>query len=150
MWENPTYSVFWNVFGVTCLRLERLASSVGFGTTAGLGPQEEPAVFRRNTRALRVLRDSGPVKRKGRSLPHRSPRYRYARLAAPALSHFARIPPAPDRKLQDLRHPGKSDVCLIPLISRGCMVGESLWHEPGSHFFRRPGRSGRGSAAHNN
>ena len=37
IWENPTYSAFWSVFGVTCLRLQRLASSVGFGTTAGLG-----------------------------------------------------------------------------------------------------------------
>src|ERR1019366_4196555 len=42
----------------------------GFRDDGGIGTQEEPAVFRRNTRALRVLRDSGLVKRKGRSLPH--------------------------------------------------------------------------------
>src|ERR1035441_7453572 len=30
IWENPTYSAFWRVFGVACLRLQRLASSVGF------------------------------------------------------------------------------------------------------------------------
>ena len=40
IWENPTYSAFWSVFGATCLRLQRLASSVGFGTTAGLGPRK--------------------------------------------------------------------------------------------------------------
>ena len=45
VWDNPTYSAFWSVFGVTCLRLQRLASAMGFGTTAGLGTQEEPAVF---------------------------------------------------------------------------------------------------------
>jgi hypothetical protein len=38
IWENPTYSAFWRVFGVTCLRMQRLASSVGFGATARLGP----------------------------------------------------------------------------------------------------------------
>jgi hypothetical protein len=38
IWENPTYSAFWSVFGAAWLRLQRLASSVGFGTTAGLGP----------------------------------------------------------------------------------------------------------------
>ena len=37
---NPTYSAFWSVFGVTCLRLQRLVSPVGFGTTARLGPRE--------------------------------------------------------------------------------------------------------------
>jgi hypothetical protein len=37
---NPTYSAFWSVFGVTCLRLQRLASSVGFGTTARLAPRK--------------------------------------------------------------------------------------------------------------
>src|ERR1039458_4605811 len=35
---NPTYSAFWSVFGVTCPRLQRLASSVGFGTTARVTP----------------------------------------------------------------------------------------------------------------
>src|ERR1039457_2183494 len=38
--ENPTYSAFWRVFGVTCLRMQRLASSMGFGTMAGLGPRK--------------------------------------------------------------------------------------------------------------
>ena len=47
----------------------------GLGDNGAIGTQEESAVFRRNTRALRVLRDSGPVERKGRSLPHHSPRY---------------------------------------------------------------------------
>ena len=36
--ENPTYSAFRGVSGVTCLRLQRLASLMGFGTTARLGP----------------------------------------------------------------------------------------------------------------
>jgi hypothetical protein len=40
IWENPTYSAFWSVFGVTCLRLERLASSMGFGTAGRLGPSK--------------------------------------------------------------------------------------------------------------
>ena len=40
-----------------------------FRDDGGIGTQEEPAVFRRKTRAFRVLRDSGPVKRKGWSLP---------------------------------------------------------------------------------
>ena len=31
VWENPTYSAFWRVFGVPCLRLQRLASPVGSG-----------------------------------------------------------------------------------------------------------------------
>src|ERR1035438_5460722 len=44
IWENPTYSAFWSVFGATCLRLQRLASSVGFGTTAPLGPIDAFAV----------------------------------------------------------------------------------------------------------
>ena len=38
--KNPTYSAFWSVFGVTCLRLQRLASSVGFGRTARLAPRK--------------------------------------------------------------------------------------------------------------
>src|ERR1035441_4341429 len=42
---NPKYSAFWSAFGVTCPRLQRLASSVGFGTPARLGPRKskEPA-----------------------------------------------------------------------------------------------------------
>jgi hypothetical protein len=32
--RNPTYSAFWSGFGATCLRWQRLASSVGFGTTS--------------------------------------------------------------------------------------------------------------------
>ena len=47
----------------------------GLRDNGATGTQEESAVFRRNTRALRVLCDSGPAKRKGRSLPHHSPRY---------------------------------------------------------------------------
>jgi len=39
-WENPTYSAFWSGFGATCVRLQRVASSVGFGTTARLGPRK--------------------------------------------------------------------------------------------------------------
>ena len=39
-WESPTYSAFWSVFGVTCPRLQRLASSMGLGTTARLGPRK--------------------------------------------------------------------------------------------------------------
>src|ERR1039457_2273728 len=42
--ENPTYSAFWSVFGVTCPRLQRLASSVGSGKTAPLGPIDAFAV----------------------------------------------------------------------------------------------------------
>ncbi len=37
--KTPTYSAFWSVFGVTCLRMQRLASSVGFGATARLEPR---------------------------------------------------------------------------------------------------------------
>src|ERR1017187_2402766 len=37
---NPTYSAFWSVFGVTCPGLQRLASPVGFGTTAGVGARQ--------------------------------------------------------------------------------------------------------------
>ena len=33
----------------------------GLRDNGAIGTQEEPAVFRRNTRALRVLRDSGPL-----------------------------------------------------------------------------------------
>src|ERR1035441_4935967 len=40
IWGNPTYSTFWRVFGVPCPRMQRLASSVGFGTTARLAPRE--------------------------------------------------------------------------------------------------------------
>src|ERR1035441_7642602 len=40
IWENPTYSAFWSVFGATCPRLQRLASSVGFWTTARLTPRK--------------------------------------------------------------------------------------------------------------
>src|ERR1039458_7931993 len=36
--ENPTYCAFWSVFGATCLSLQPLASSVGFGTTARVAP----------------------------------------------------------------------------------------------------------------
>jgi hypothetical protein len=54
----------------------------GFRDDGAIGTQEEPAAFRRNTRALRVLRDSGPVKRKGRSLPHPSPRNTTRRASA--------------------------------------------------------------------
>jgi|ERR1035437_2180296 hypothetical protein len=38
--ETPTYSAFRDVFGATCLRLQRLAASTGFGTTARLGPRK--------------------------------------------------------------------------------------------------------------
>ena len=38
--ENPTYSAFRSVFGATCLRMQRLASTMGFGTTARLGPRK--------------------------------------------------------------------------------------------------------------
>jgi hypothetical protein len=38
--QYPTYSAFWSVFGATCLRFQRLASPMGFGTTARLGPRE--------------------------------------------------------------------------------------------------------------
>src|ERR1039457_2830936 len=44
---NATYSAFWSVFGVRCPKLQRLASSVGFGTTARLGPRKNPSVARR-------------------------------------------------------------------------------------------------------
>ena len=37
---DPTYSAFWRVFGVTCPRLQRLASSLGSGRTARLGPRK--------------------------------------------------------------------------------------------------------------
>jgi hypothetical protein len=61
--ENPTYSAFWSVFGVTCLRLQRLPASVGFREDGAIGAQEEPAGFRRKLRAWRVLRYSCPVDR---------------------------------------------------------------------------------------
>src|ERR1035437_8135207 len=35
---SPTYSAFWSGFGARCLRFQRLVSSLGFGTTARLGP----------------------------------------------------------------------------------------------------------------
>jgi hypothetical protein len=35
-----------SVFGVTCLRLQRLASSVGFGTTVQLAPKKNLRVLR--------------------------------------------------------------------------------------------------------
>jgi len=38
--EYPTYSAFRSVFGATCLRLQRLALSSGFGTTVRLGPRK--------------------------------------------------------------------------------------------------------------
>ena len=37
----------------------------GFRDDGAIGTQEEPAVFRRNTRVCSVLRDSGPVETKG-------------------------------------------------------------------------------------
>jgi len=40
IWENPTYSAFWSGFGVTCPRMQRLASSVGSGRTARLAPRK--------------------------------------------------------------------------------------------------------------
>jgi hypothetical protein len=43
--EYPTYSAFWSVFGATCLRIQRLASSVCFGATARLGPRKNLSVF---------------------------------------------------------------------------------------------------------
>ena len=43
----PAYSAFWSAFGATCLRMQRLASSLGLGTTARLGA-------RKNLRAFRV------------------------------------------------------------------------------------------------
>ena len=49
VWENPTYSAFWSLFGVSCPRLQRLASSVGFREDGAIGTPEEPAIFRRNT-----------------------------------------------------------------------------------------------------
>src|ERR1035441_901592 len=49
--ENPTYSAFWSVFGVTCLRLQRLASSVASGEDGAIGAPEEPAGFQRKLRA---------------------------------------------------------------------------------------------------
>jgi len=42
---NPAYRIFWTVFGATCLRLQRLASWVGFGTTAELRPRKNLPVF---------------------------------------------------------------------------------------------------------
>ena len=38
IYEYPTYSAFWSVLGVRCLRMQRLASAMGFRTTARLGP----------------------------------------------------------------------------------------------------------------
>src|ERR1039458_8296960 len=49
--ESPTYSAFWSVSGVTCLRSQRLASSMGFGTTGASGAPEEPPGFGPNLRA---------------------------------------------------------------------------------------------------
>ena len=74
VWENPHIALsgaFLALRAPDCNGWPR----DGLGDNGAIGTQEEPAVFRRNTRALRVLRDSGPVKRKGRSLPHHSPRY---------------------------------------------------------------------------
>src|ERR1039457_4049167 len=36
--ENPTYCAFRSIFAATCLSLQSLASSVGFGTTARVAP----------------------------------------------------------------------------------------------------------------
>lgn len=54
--ETPTYSAFWTGFGVRCPRLQRLASSVGLGTTARVGARKNLAASGRKTRAWRVLR----------------------------------------------------------------------------------------------
>ena len=54
--ENPTYSAFWSGFGVRCLRLQRLASPVGFWTTARLGASQNLPTSGRKSRAWRVLR----------------------------------------------------------------------------------------------
>src|ERR1017187_5562431 len=67
IWAYPTYSAFWSVFGVTCLRLQRLAASVGFRAEDAIGDQEEPAGFRRKLRVYRMLRCSGPFKPKSRN-----------------------------------------------------------------------------------
>jgi hypothetical protein len=32
IWKNPIYWAFWRFLGVTCLRLQRLPSSMDFGT----------------------------------------------------------------------------------------------------------------------
>jgi hypothetical protein len=61
VWENPTYSAYWSVFGVTCPRLQRLASSVG-SEDGAIGAPEEPAGFRRTICFWRVLRQAGGTK----------------------------------------------------------------------------------------
>jgi hypothetical protein len=69
----------------------------GFREEGAFGAAEEPAGFPRNTRALRVLRYSGPVKRKSRSLPHHSPRYT-TRRASTFSSDFS-TQPRPSRSI---------------------------------------------------
>ena len=45
IWDGPTYSAFRSVFGATCLRLQRLASSLGFGTAVRLGPRKNGKTY---------------------------------------------------------------------------------------------------------
>jgi len=54
MSRNPTYSAFWKVLGVPCLRLQRLTSSVDFGQRLDWG-QEEPGIFRPTELEARLL-----------------------------------------------------------------------------------------------
>src|ERR1035438_8222782 len=62
--RTPPIAPFWSVFGATCLSLQPLASSVGFGDDGASVAREEPAGFRRNLIVYSLLRYSGPVRRK--------------------------------------------------------------------------------------
>ena len=59
MRECPTYSAFWSVFGVRRPRLQ-VGLMDGLRANGAIGTPEEPAGFRGNLRAWRVLRYSGP------------------------------------------------------------------------------------------
>src|ERR1039458_8602684 len=69
----------------------------GFRDDGASGAREEPAGFGRNLRACRLLRYSGPVRRKQRNLPHHSPRYLLRGGPQPLSADQA--PPADPRRL---------------------------------------------------
>jgi hypothetical protein len=56
LFDAPTYCTSWNVFCITCLRLQPFGLVGGFGTTVQLAPPQKPARFRRNTQSLTLLR----------------------------------------------------------------------------------------------
>ena len=61
----------------------------GFRDDGGIGTQEEPAIFRRKTSGLRVLRDSGLVKRKHNVSDHRLVRSEVRKRQPSQVAHVA-------------------------------------------------------------